>query len=369
MVFALATLTGERDPAGVGRDPAHKLDATRSRWPSTRSSPAAPQTSRARCRGVSPTKRVKHGRWEGLQRTVDMYASWSHLGRGDVRCAPTGSYLRGLTVEPTSCHRCRRNGSATRGGWARRGVDVVLPRAVEPARRDRARGARIFRLPTSTRRTTDGSGVASLWRELRRRRRTAARHTGSSTTATRATVNAWRARSTPAARRTSDCPTRRPPNAVPRSASPGSPLPSRTVTVQPRHVAACARAGLMAGRAVRRHASCGALGLRRVAAATRHGRPVAVVTAGAWVSQVLGHGTPNVVVTQDRCSTSCNVERSGELHPSPTTVDLRPPHARRRPSRSTTTTRSGHRFRTTVARDLERTASCALRRGVDARSR
>ena len=47
------------------------------------------------------TKRVKHGRWEGVQRTVDMYRELVGMvwPIGDVRWRTYWFYLRGLTVE------------------------------------------------------------------------------------------------------------------------------------------------------------------------------------------------------------------------------------------------------------------------------
>src|SRR5437868_6581162 len=47
------------------------------------------------------TKRVKHGRWEGVQRTIDMYRELIGMAWpiGDVRWRAYWFYLRGLTVE------------------------------------------------------------------------------------------------------------------------------------------------------------------------------------------------------------------------------------------------------------------------------
>ena len=47
------------------------------------------------------TKRVKHGRWEGVQRTIDMFRELIGMvwPIGDVRWRAYWFYLRGLTVE------------------------------------------------------------------------------------------------------------------------------------------------------------------------------------------------------------------------------------------------------------------------------
>ena len=47
------------------------------------------------------TKRVKHGRWEGVQRTIDMFSELLRMmwPIGDVRWRAYWFYLRGLTVE------------------------------------------------------------------------------------------------------------------------------------------------------------------------------------------------------------------------------------------------------------------------------
>ena len=105
MVLRWPPLTGERVIARWVWDaiPPHKLDGYTIEVRINEVIAERRLTTVARTmRGVyHRTKRVKHGRWEGLQRTVDMYREL--LGMvwpiGDVRWRTYWFYLRGLTVE------------------------------------------------------------------------------------------------------------------------------------------------------------------------------------------------------------------------------------------------------------------------------